>query len=104
MNDAQRGLSAEAFQAYNAMETTKRRHFEFLTMLDKAAKKWNLAPSEAQEIMREALLADHDRQVQAFKAHSAELRRQDAGAFDALWAYIGRINDAFQPLHEQQGH
>lgn len=104
MNAQQREVADAAFQAFNAMETTKRRHFDFLNMLEAAAKKWNLKPTAEQEAIRAKLLADHDRQVQIFKSLSDALRERDTGAFAALWAYIGEIHAAFQPLNEQQQH
>jgi hypothetical protein len=104
MNAEQKRAAHEAFQAYNAMETTKRRHFDFLTMLETAAKKWNIQPSAEQNAMRAALLDDHDQQVKSFKAQSSELRARDPAAFAALWVYIGEINSSFQPLHESQQH
>ena len=104
MNETTRAVSHDAFQAYNAMETTKRRHFDYLSMLEAAGKKWNLAPTAEQEVLREKLLADHDAQVRAFKACSAALKERDPQAFDALWAYIGEINEAFRYLNEREGH
>jgi hypothetical protein len=104
MTDEQWLACRAVFQAYNAMETTKRRHFEYLTMLDTAWTKWNLEPTSKQETMRERLLADHNRQVQTFTTASSELKTSDRDAFNALWVYIGEINTEFQPLNERTGH
>ena len=43
MTDDQKTAALSTFTAYNAMETTKRRHFDFLSRLDAA--KQNLRPT-----------------------------------------------------------
>ena len=85
------GAGADAWQAYNAMETTKRRHFELLETLDLKRRNYNIEPSEAETRRLGWLLADHDAQVARFTAASAELRSRDADAHAALFAYVGAI-------------
>jgi len=104
MKDAQRKAAAAAWQAYNAMETTKRRHFDYLSARESAAKKFNLPASERETEMLASLLRDHDEQVKAFKAASQALRQSDPEAFNALWAYINEINEALAPLREREIH
>ena len=104
MNDAQRKAAAAAWQAYNAMEATKRRHFDYLTARDSASKKFNLPPTERETEMLKGLLRDHDEQVKAFKTASQALRQSDPQTFDALWAYINEINQALEPLRDHEIH
>ena len=104
MNDAQRKIAAAAWQAYNAMESTKRRHFDYLSARESAGNKFNLPPSKQESEMLEGLLRDHDEQVEAFKIASQALRQCDTKAFDALWAYINEINRALAPVRDKQTH
>ena len=43
MTPTQRIQAAAAFQAYNAMETTKQRHLDLMLAIDTRTKKFNLA-------------------------------------------------------------
>jgi len=83
MNPDHRAAAAAAWQAYNAMETTKRRHLDYLSALETREKRFNLAPNDADNSMLKRLLTDHDGQVTAFKAASNTLRETDPKAFDA---------------------
>ncbi len=86
------GAAADAWQAYNAMETTKRRHFEQLEVLDNRKKNYNIDASERDRELLAALLRDHDEQVRRFTDASQSLKQTDAAAHLALFAYIGVIN------------
>ena len=68
------GPAADAWEAYNAMESTKRRHFGLLETLDRKKRNYNLDPSEREARLLEWLLADHDAQVRRFTAASLALR------------------------------
>lgn len=93
MNDEQRDQAFAAMQAYNAMETTKQRHFDFLTVLETKKKKFNLDPTESDNQLLASLLKDHDIQVKSFTREAQALKNDDAAAHQALFEYIGRINE-----------
>ena len=86
-------VAGMAWQAYNAMETTKRRHFELLEVLDNKKKNYNIDPTEHDKKLIACLLRDHDEQVKRFTQASIELKGTDASAHSALFAYIGLINN-----------
>ena len=88
------GVAADAWQAYNAMESTKQRHFGLLERLDLKKSNYGLDPSEREARLLEWLLADHDAQVRRFTAASLALKTIDAEAHTALFTYIGAIVDA----------
>ena len=88
------GVAAEAWQAYNAMETTKRRHYALLEKLDLQRRNYNIEPSADEARRLEWLLADHDAQVKRFTAASLALKGADAAAHAALFAYVGLVVDA----------
>lgn len=73
------------------METTKQRHFEFLTLLENKKKKFNLNPTPADTELLEGLLRDHDEQVSEFTQASKSLKVADPTAHKALFEYIGFI-------------
>lgn len=86
------GLGADAWQAYNAMETTKRRHFDLLEILDNKKKNYNIDPTALDQQLIANLLKDHDEQVKRFTSASIALKENDAEAHTALFVYIGSIN------------
>ncbi|MFK7861460.1 MAG: hypothetical protein AB8B64_21770 [Granulosicoccus sp.] len=88
------GVASDTWQAYNAMETTKRRHYELLEILDNKKKKYNLDPSQRDKALLASLLKDHDEQVKRFTAASSALKKADADALMALFAYIAVLSDA----------
>jgi hypothetical protein len=90
--DDQNGLAVVAWQAYNAMETTKRRHFECLEILDEKKKNYNIDPTEDDRQLLSCLLKDHDEQVKRFTEASQQLKLVDASAHAALFNYIGTVN------------
>ena len=92
MSVQHRESARAAFQAYNAMETTKRRHFDYLAKLEAARKLKGTEPDASERELLAQLLSDHDAQVQEFSSASAELKAADAEAFAALWRYIGMVN------------
>ena len=104
MNEKQRQATAATWQAYNALETTKRRHFGSLEALESRRNKFNMEPSEAENQMLARLLRDHDEQVTAFKLASETLRNSNREAFDALWVYINEINVALVPFESKGVH
>ena len=87
---------------YNAMETTKRRHFDYLSHLESRQTKFNLEPSQFEKEMLTRLLRDHDEQVQVFKTASQKLRQSDPQAFDALWNYINDIHNALGSSQDRE--
>lgn len=86
------GVGADAWQAYNAMETTKRRHFDLLEILDNKKKNYNIDPTALDQQLIANLLKDHDEQVKRFTNASIALKQNDADAHAALFEYIGGIN------------
>lgn len=76
------------------METTKRRHFDFLEVLDNKKKNYNIDPTENDKRLLECLLQDHDEQVKRFTKASLALKDSDINAHTALFEYIGGINHA----------
>ncbi|MFK8081447.1 MAG: hypothetical protein AB8B97_14260 [Granulosicoccus sp.] len=87
------GVAIDTWQAYNAMETTKRRHYELLEILDNKKKNYNLDPSQKESSLLACLLRDHDEQVKRFTVASSALKKVDAVAHRALFTYIGELSD-----------
>lgn len=95
LDDETRELAAEAMIAYNAMETTKRRHFDYLNMLESKRKKFNLeATSEETELLA-SLLRDHDQSVKSFKLQAGSLQSVSPESHLSLFKYIGMLNKLF---------
>jgi hypothetical protein len=90
------GDAAGAWEAYNAMQTTKQRHYELLQIIDNKKKKFNIKPTSKDATLLSSLLADHDAQVKRFTLASSELKRSNVEAHRALFEYIGLINQ-FEP-------
>jgi len=88
------GVGSLAWQAYNAMETTKRRHFDFLEVLDSKKKNYNIDATEKDGLLLACLLRDHDEQVKRFTRESLILKDLDINAHTSLFAYIGGVNHA----------
>ena len=85
---------ASAMRSYNAMETTKRRHFDFLTLLDAKKKKFNIQSSPEETSRLEQLLQDHHEEVQVFKARCDVLKLEHPQAHRAMFEYIAELNGA----------
>lgn len=102
MEPSQRGRIAAAFQAYNAMETTRQRHFDYLNMLAEREKRFNLQSSEIEQRFLADLLADHDAQVKQFKLASDDLQQRSDEDFKALFAWLGEIEKRLAPLRESE--
>lgn len=104
MDPGQRRSAAAAWQAYNAMESTKQRHFDVLTAIEGKQKKFNLPPTDADQALLARLLRDHDEQVAAFKRAVTELKQRDPDAHRELLAYIGEINTAIHEYRARDAH
>jgi len=87
------GIGADAFSAFNAMQTTKQRHYALLARLEEKRSRYGLSPSERESTLLKALLADHDAQVRRFTAAAARLKQQDAEAHRELFGYVGVLMD-----------
>ncbi len=94
MNDEQRQLAGNAWQAYNAMQTTKQRHFDYLTILEDKKRNFNIDPTDDDQVFLKQLLRDHDEQVAAFTEASAKLKASDPATHLALFKYIGDLNES----------
>lgn len=92
------GVAGDTWQAYNAMETTKRRHYELLEILDNKKKNYNLDPSARDQALLASLLKDHDEQVKRFTAASSALKSCDAEAHMAVFVYIGALSETEPPV------
>lgn len=97
MNDSISAVAARAWQAYNAIEATKQRHFTYMSGLKTRYKKYG-APSEAEKQMLDRLLKEHNAMVNAFKAQIQALRAVDAKAHDGLLDYITQLHTAILPF------
>jgi Uri superfamily endonuclease len=95
---------APVLRSYNAMETTKRRHFDYLSMLENKKKKFNLSATAEEELTLGNLLRDHNDEVQEFKLLSDRLKSSNPIAHQALFEYIGGINRALAPVSAAAGH
>ena len=102
--DQFRAEFAPVLRSYNAMETTKRRHFDYLSMLEYKKKKFNLAATVAEESTLQNLLRDHNDEVQEFKTLSQQLKSSNPLAHEALFQYIGHLNSALAPVNTSTGH
>lgn len=89
----------QAWQAYNAMDATKQRHFLLLQGLERKYKEHGSVGGSEQALL-ERLLRDHDEQVAQFKRAVGELSRTDPAAHEALIGYIADLNDALAPFLE----
>lgn len=97
-DDLLTGESMAAFEAFNAMQTTKSRHYSLLQRLDEKRIRFGLAPSAKEESLLQALLADHDVQVKRFTASSKALLAANAEAHAQLFKYIGELEEALAPV------
>lgn len=102
--DQFRAEFAPVLRSYNAMETTKRRHFDYLSMLENKKKKFNLAATAEEESTLQNLLRDHNDEVQEFKILSQQLKSSNPLAHEALFQYIGHLNSALTPVNTSTGH
>lgn len=94
----------DAMRCYNAMETTKRRHFDYLSMLDSKQKKFNLSATDAESDILRLLLRDHDEEVKAFKQQCQLLKNVNEAAHQALFQRIGFLNQALDPSRDAVSH
>ncbi len=97
-DDELRKTTVLAFSAYNAMETTKRRHFDYLNLLEAKRKKFNLEATSKERDLLASLLADHNLAVTGFKAQAEHLKRTAPDAHLRLFQYIGCLNEVFDDL------
>jgi len=104
MSESHQTLFQSALRSYNAMETTKRRHFDFLTLLETKKKKFNLDATPAESDMLSRLLRDHDREVRTFKSRCESLKAENQEAHTALFVYLAEINSALAPIGETNAH
>ncbi len=94
------GIGADAFEAFNAMETTKRRHFAMLERLDAKRTRYGLEPTLAESALLADLLADHDAQVLRFTRASAALKAADPDDHRRLFAWVGVVATVEGPTLE----
>jgi len=99
-----RAAAAPALQAYNAMESTKRRHFDYLNLLESKRKKFNLQATSEESALLASLLEDHDDAVKNFKTCSLELKGSDSAAYQSLFEYIALLNEALSEAGQSNSH
>ena len=85
------GDAAELWQAYNAMETTKARHYTLLEIIDNKKKNYNIDPTDVDKQMLQFLLDDHSAQVKRFTVASKALKVTAPTAHTQVFDYIGLI-------------
>ena len=83
--------AAATWQAYNAMETTKTRHYTLLEIIDNKKKNYNIDPSDSDKQMLQFLLDDHSAQVKRFTEASQQLKLANEAGHKQLFEYIGLI-------------
>ena len=83
--------AGEAWRAYNAMESSKKRHFDLLRGLEEKYAKYGRANAEERARLAR-LLADHDEQVGRFRSAVCELKERDPKAHSALVNYLAALN------------
>lgn len=88
------GVGATLWESFNAMQTTRQRHFGLLEVIENRKKKYNIEASERDRTLLACLLADHDLQVRRFTAAGAALRALDSDAHQRVLTYISAINHA----------
>ena len=93
--------AAAAWQAYNAMETTKQRHITLLAGLENHYGSLERARSE-ETLLLDKLLHDHDLQVKRFTREMAALKAADAAAHAALLVYMQEINSTLARYADDQ--
>jgi len=93
LEDETRELVSPALIAYSAMEATKRRHFDYLNLLEARRKNFNLEMNDDQKKLLASLLTDHDQAVVNFKAQSLQLQESAPDAHISLFKYIGMLNE-----------
>jgi hypothetical protein len=99
VSDCIPSAAAAAWQAYNAMEATKQRHFAYLRGLEARYEKYGI-PSDAEKRTLERLLKEHDAQVSVFKTAMQELRARDHKAHGDLLDYISQLQAIMAPFAE----
>lgn len=90
----------DAWQAYNAMSTTKQRHLDYLQRLEARYSKYG-EPSNEEQALLARLLEEHDAQVKAFLGAMNALRASDVQAHQQLVSYITTLNELFTPEDKQ---
>ncbi len=84
--------ASAAWQAYNAMETTKTRHYTLLEIIDNKKKNYNIDPTDTDKAMLQFLLDDHSAQVKHFTEASKLLKTTNEAGHKQLFDYIGLIS------------
>ena len=87
------GVAADSWEAYNAMQTTKQRHYDVLQILENKKKKFNLSPSESDKQKLAQMLEQHDIRVKQFIAMSAQLKAEHPNSHSLLFKFIGQLGD-----------
>ncbi len=93
MSDSELPLAAlPAWEAYKAMERTKRRHLNFLKELSERHRGGGVR-TMAEGVYLERLLKEHDGQVSMFRSSMTELMQADLTAHASLIEYIKKFNE-----------
>lgn len=100
LSDDQRELASALWQAYNAMESTKARHFRLLSLLEDKKNRLNQSPTERERILLSNLLKDHSEQVAVFRRESDLLRARSPEVHQILFDYIGQLNELLSGNNE----
>lgn len=84
-------VALSAWDAYRAMEESKREYFGYLADLETKYQHGG-ARTIAESMRLDSLLSRHDRQVAGFRKAIKVLKARDAGAHRALIAHITMLN------------
>ena len=95
------GIGADAFEAFNAMETTKRRHFAMLERLDAKRTRYGLEPTLGESALLADLLTDHDAQVLRFTRAASALKAANPEDHRRLFAWVGTVATVGSPPAER---
>ena len=101
MTPQQRQTSRAAMSAYNAMETTKKRHMTLLQAITTREKKFGLQASALETDLLDTLLADHNDEVKSFQTAMQNLKQQYPDAMQAMLAHITHIEQGLAPFVEE---
>ena len=104
LDDNTRETVSAALLAYNAMETTKRRHFDFLNLIETKKKKFNLSSTKEESQLLDSLLSDHNQAVKQFNMQTQTLLLAEPEAHQSLFSYISVLNQTLNQIAENSGH
>jgi len=104
LDDEHHKAAIEVLSCYDAMELSKRQHFDFLSQLEEQKQKFNIDPRAADRDTLATLLSEHDQNVAAFRSASARLKADNPRAHLAVFQYIAERNSSDSATQPDQQH